>query len=118
MNSTNLEENTHIVHSNKIINLINACCFKQKDEIIECVRQGGGFMTDDNQSARYIIQCHGLEADHTLVSHSTSVSSHWIRSCLEVYFFFVFYHELYLCELFKQISSEKTIIGGVHTRYF
>lgn len=85
-------------------------------------------MTDDNQGARYIIQSHGL-ANHTPVPHSTSVSSHWIRSCLEVYFLFFFLcFKLYIClfimnyiyiDLIKNnIFDLKTTLGGVHTRCF
>lgn len=58
----------------------------QRAEIVEWVIQGGGNMVNDQvtQNVHFIIECHGVTRRPTDVSHSTTVSSHWIRFCLEV----------------------------------
>jgi hypothetical protein len=45
-------------------------------------------VVDDIQSTtvKYTIECHGRNSMPCDFSHSTVVSTHWIRSCLEVCF--------------------------------
>lgn len=58
----------------------------QRAEIVEWVIQGGGKMVNDQatQNVHFIIECHGVTWRPTDVSQSATVSSHWIRFCLEV----------------------------------
>ncbi|XP_035541604.1 DNA topoisomerase 2-binding protein 1-A [Juglans regia] len=54
-------------------------------EIVQWVVQGGGKVVDDNERQRvhFIIECHGVIPRPIDDSPTVSVSSHWIRSCLE-----------------------------------
>lgn len=60
--------------------------FSQRFEIVQWVVQGGGRVVDDNakQKVHFIIECHGVIPRPIDDSQTVSVSSHWIRSCLEV----------------------------------
>lgn len=62
----------------------------QRGEIIEWVNQGGGLTIDAHlkQKAHFTIECHGVIPRSVDSTHTTYVSSHWIRSCLEVYMCF------------------------------
>ncbi|KAK8948021.1 hypothetical protein KSP40_PGU007126 [Platanthera guangdongensis] len=55
-------------------------------EVIEWVNGGGGIMLDDQaKNANFIVECHGLpQVLPSSTSQSTAVSTHWIRSSLEV----------------------------------
>eukprot|EP00268_Persea_americana_P053257 TRINITY_DN6013_c0_g1_i4.p1 TRINITY_DN6013_c0_g1~~TRINITY_DN6013_c0_g1_i4.p1 ORF type:complete len:814 (-),score=125.40 TRINITY_DN6013_c0_g1_i4:2532-4973(-) len=57
----------------------------RRAEIVEWVIQGGGKMVNDQatQDVHFIIECHGVTWRPTDVSQSATVSSHWIRFCLE-----------------------------------
>ncbi|CAK9160359.1 unnamed protein product [Ilex paraguariensis] len=57
----------------------------RRDEIVQWVNQGGGEVVDDHidKNVHFIVECHGVVPSLTDVTGSTSVSSHWIRSCLE-----------------------------------
>jgi topoisomerase (DNA) II binding protein 1 len=59
----------------------------QRPEVVDWVRDGGGVMVDDIQSTAvdFIIECHGQNSLPCDFSHSTVVSTQWIRSCLEVH---------------------------------
>ena len=58
----------------------------QRAEIIEWVSQGGGAVVDEQteQNVHFTVECHGVVPSPADASKSTHVSSHWIRSCLEV----------------------------------
>ncbi|KAL6208329.1 hypothetical protein ACLB2K_019280 [Fragaria x ananassa] len=57
----------------------------RRGEIIEWVNQGGGLTTDAHlkQKAHFTVECHGVIPRSVDSTHTTYVSSHWIRSCLE-----------------------------------
>jgi topoisomerase (DNA) II binding protein 1 len=59
--------------------------FDQRAQVVDWVREGGGIMVDDAQSTvvDFIIESHGQNSMLRDSSHSTAVSTHWIRSCLE-----------------------------------
>lgn len=63
----------------------------QRPEIVEWVNQGGGEVVNYPviNKADFTIECHGVlrSAGSRQTIH---VSSHWVRSCLEVLFFSVF----------------------------
>lgn len=63
----------------------------QRAQVLEWVSEGGGVTLDGQQrvNADFIIECHGLSSITNDISHSTVVSTHWIRSCLEVCYTFV-----------------------------
>ncbi|KAH9307356.1 hypothetical protein KI387_035267 [Taxus chinensis] len=78
----------------KMANVFRGCRFRfskgfpeiLKPEIVEWVLQGGGVLVEDaeNKKPTYIIERHGSRnktINHG--SHTTFVSSHWIRYCLE-----------------------------------
>lgn len=56
---------------------------KQRSEIIQWIKQGEGEVVDDHiqDNVNFVIECHGVVPNCTQITH---VSSHWIRSCLEV----------------------------------
>jgi len=62
-------------------------------------------VVDDIQSktVNYTIECHGRNSMPCDFSHSTVVSTHWIRSCLEVCFCDL--DLLFLFMLFKVAGS-------------
>lgn len=55
---------------------------------MDWIREGGGIVVDDMQSTTvdYTIECHGQNSMPCDFSHSTVVSTQWIRSCFEVCF--------------------------------
>ncbi|XP_020107037.1 DNA topoisomerase 2-binding protein 1-A isoform X2 [Ananas comosus] len=57
----------------------------RRAQVLEWVSEGGGVTLDGQQrvNADFIIECHGLSSITNDISHSTVVSTHWIRSCLE-----------------------------------
>lgn len=59
----------------------------QRGDIIQWVNQGGGDVFDGHlkQKVHFTIECHGVITSSVDVAQTTYVSSHWIRSCLEVY---------------------------------
>lgn len=62
----------------------------QRPEIVEWVDQGGGEVVNDPfiHNSHFTIECHGMfRSDGT--TKTIYVSSHWVRSCLEVLFFSV-----------------------------
>ncbi|XP_016899871.2 uncharacterized protein LOC103487611 isoform X2 [Cucumis melo] len=56
----------------------------RRAEIVEWINQGGGEVVEDHmkQKVHFTVECHGGIPRSTDV-HSTYVSSHWVRSCLE-----------------------------------
>ncbi|PAN41605.1 hypothetical protein PAHAL_8G056000 [Panicum hallii] len=64
----------------------NSFSHDKRPEVIDWIREGGGIVVDDIQSTtvKYTIECHGRNSMPCDFSHSTVVSTHWIRSCLEV----------------------------------
>ena len=60
--------------------------FCQRAEIVEWVDQGGGEVVKDQvkRNVNFIIECHGVIPRSIIDSKITYVSTHWIRSCLEV----------------------------------
>lgn len=82
-------ENLNIFKSSsQILILLFGVSSGQRAEIIGWIDQGGGEVVDYivDQNVDFTIECHGVipTAD---MSQSTNVSSHWIRSCLEVFSF-------------------------------
>lgn len=61
----------------------------QRPEIVEWVNQGGGEVVNDSfmKNRDFTIECHGLFRSAAGTTQTTYVSSHWVRSCLEVSFF-------------------------------
>lgn len=61
-------------------------CFFQRGEVVQWITQGGGEIISGQtkQSTYYTIECHGVTPTLTRDSKSLYISSHWIRSCLEV----------------------------------
>ncbi|XP_042507747.1 DNA topoisomerase 2-binding protein 1-A-like isoform X2 [Macadamia integrifolia] len=56
----------------------------RRGEIVEWIKQGGGALLDDqDKNVHFIVECHGVMQRPADTSHTTIVSSHWIRSCLE-----------------------------------
>ncbi|XP_059630648.1 uncharacterized protein LOC132273665 isoform X2 [Cornus florida] len=57
----------------------------RRAEIVEWVNQGGGEVVDDqiDQNVHFTIECHGVVPSVAGATRSISISSHWIRSCLE-----------------------------------
>lgn len=72
-----------------VVNMIVVCfgSLLQKAEILQWVNQGGGEVVDHHikQSVHFTVECHGVVPKPTGSRQVTYVSSHWIRSCLEVY---------------------------------
>lgn len=69
----------------------------QRGEIIEWVNQGGGLVIDARlkQKVHFTIECHGVLPRSVDITQTTYVSSHWIRSCLEVYMHFLIQYYLF-----------------------
>jgi hypothetical protein len=69
------------------VNTMAIFIFDQRAQVVDWVREGGGIMVDDAQSTvvDFIIESHGQNSMLRDSSHSTAVSTHWIRSCLEVH---------------------------------
>ncbi|GFY96549.1 transcription coactivator [Actinidia rufa] len=67
-------------------NIIQDVQSSRRAEIIEWVSQGGGAVVDEQaeQNVHFTVECHGVVPSPADASKSTHVSSHWIRSCLEV----------------------------------
>ncbi|XP_062198046.1 uncharacterized protein LOC133900812 [Phragmites australis] len=63
----------------------NSFSHDKRPEVVDWVSEGGGTMVDDIQSTvvDFIIECHGQNSMPCDFSHSTVVSTQWIRSCLE-----------------------------------
>nr|KYP40240.1 DNA topoisomerase 2-binding protein 1 [Cajanus cajan] len=59
---------------------------KKGAEIVQWISQGGGEIISGQtkHSVHYTIECHGVTPMLTGHSKSLHISSHWIRSCLEV----------------------------------
>jgi len=60
--------------------------FFQRGEIVQWINQGGGEVISGQakQIVHYTVECHGVTPMLAGDSKSLYVSSHWIRSCLEV----------------------------------
>ncbi|XP_014502700.1 DNA topoisomerase 2-binding protein 1-A isoform X4 [Vigna radiata var. radiata] len=58
---------------------------EKRGEIVQWISQGGGEVISGQaeQIVHYTVECHGVTPMLTGDSKSLSVSSHWIRSCLE-----------------------------------
>ncbi|WVY89501.1 hypothetical protein V8G54_035015 [Vigna mungo] len=64
---------------------VDAQIYPTRGEIVQWISQGGGEVISGQaeQIVHYIVECHGVTPMLTGDSKSLSVSSHWIRSCLE-----------------------------------
>lgn len=88
------ESNTQNVHDRKPSTVFKGRLFQfsnsyprdSRDEVVEWVYQGGGEVVDDQvkQNVHFTVECHGLIPRSAVVSGTTIVSSHWVKSCLEV----------------------------------
>ncbi|KAL6658506.1 hypothetical protein ACP70R_004092 [Stipagrostis hirtigluma subsp. patula] len=69
----------------KTFGFSNSFHHDKRPEVVDWVRGGGGIMVDDIQSTvvDFIIESHGRNSMSCEFSHSTVISTHWIRSCLE-----------------------------------
>lgn len=58
----------------------------QRADIIGWVNQGGGELVEDQiqRDVHFTIECHGAVPSQTDAARVTYVSSHWVKSCLEV----------------------------------
>lgn len=56
---------------------------------MEWVNQGEGEVVNDSfmKNTDFTIECHGMFRSAAGTTQTTYVSSHWVRSCLEVSFF-------------------------------
>ncbi|MED6208905.1 hypothetical protein PIB30_049542 [Stylosanthes scabra] len=59
---------------------------ERRTEVIEWIHQGGGQVISGKvkNGVHFTVECHGVTPMMTGNSQSTYVSTHWIRSCLEV----------------------------------
>ncbi|WVZ53758.1 hypothetical protein U9M48_004659 [Paspalum notatum var. saurae] len=82
MNSGNRRSN---IFKGRTFSFTNSLSHDKRPEVVDWIREGGGVIVDDIQStvADFIIECHGQSIMPFGLSHSTFVSTHWIRSCLE-----------------------------------
>ncbi|CAM0151749.1 unnamed protein product [Urochloa decumbens] len=73
------------VFKGKTFGFSNSFAHDKRPEVVDWIREGGGTVVDDIQATivDYIIECHGRNSMLCDSSHSTVVSTHWIRSCLE-----------------------------------
>ncbi|CAO2152825.1 unnamed protein product [Urochloa humidicola] len=73
------------VFKGKTFGFSNSFSHDKRPEVVDWIRNGGGIVVDHIQSTivDYIIECHGRNSMHCDFSHSTVVSTQWIRSCLE-----------------------------------
>lgn len=67
-----------------LILVLDAIC--QKPDILKWVDQGGGEIVDDHvkQKVHFIVECHGVVSRSATDVQVTYVSTHWVKSCLEV----------------------------------
>lgn len=58
----------------------------QRVEVVQWVNQGGGEMVNGvlKQNIHFTIECHGVRPVPADTFKTTYISSHWVRSCLEV----------------------------------
>uniref|UniRef100_J3N6K9 BRCT domain-containing protein n=2 Tax=Oryza brachyantha TaxID=4533 RepID=J3N6K9_ORYBR len=63
----------------------NSFSHDRRAQVVDWIREGGGTVVDVAQSTvvDFIIESHGQDGMLCDFSHSTAVSTHWIRSCLE-----------------------------------
>ncbi|KXG27960.1 DNA topoisomerase 2-binding protein 1 isoform X2 [Sorghum bicolor] len=82
MNSGSSRSN---IFKGRTFSFSNSFSHDKRPEVVDWVRDGGGVMVDDIQSTAvdFIIECHGQNSLPCDFSHSTVVSTQWIRSCLE-----------------------------------
>ncbi|KAF8711199.1 hypothetical protein HU200_029215 [Digitaria exilis] len=75
---SNVFKGRHFVFSNSFSH-------DKRPEVVDWIREGGGIVVDDMQSTTvdYTIECHGQNSMPCDFSHSTVVSTQWIRSCFE-----------------------------------
>lgn len=72
------------VYKGKIFCFSSSFPEDRRAEIVEWINQGGGEVVEDHtkQKVHFTVGCHGVIPRSTDV-HTTYVSSHWVRSCLE-----------------------------------
>ncbi|XP_031737173.1 uncharacterized protein LOC116402160 isoform X2 [Cucumis sativus] len=82
----------------------------RRAEIVEWINQGGGEVVEDHmkQKVHFTVECHGGIPRSTDV-HSTYVSSHRVRSCLEIF--------PPDCSLVGQDHSETSPIGALSNQW-
>ncbi|CAO2152844.1 unnamed protein product [Urochloa humidicola] len=73
------------VFKGKTFGFSNSFSHDKRPEVVDWIREGGGIVVDHIQSTivDYIIECHGRNSMPCDFSHSTVVSTQWIRSCFE-----------------------------------
>ncbi|CAL4994384.1 unnamed protein product [Urochloa decumbens] len=73
------------VFKGKTFGFSNSFSHNKKPEVVDWIREGGGIVVNDTQSTvvDYTIECHERNGMPCDFSHSTVVSTQWIRTCLE-----------------------------------
>lgn len=66
--------------------LLYICLFVQRPEVVDWIQEGGGEVVDTQgvKNVDYTVESHGVLCSPAQFSGVTNVSSHWIRSCLQV----------------------------------
>lgn len=85
--TTNSGSSRSNIFKGRTFSFSNSFSHDKRPEVVDWVRDGGGVMVDDNDIQStvvdFIIECHGQNSLPCDFSHSTVVSTQWIRSCLE-----------------------------------
>ncbi|CAL4985386.1 unnamed protein product [Urochloa decumbens] len=73
------------VFKGKTFGFSNSFSHNKRPEVVDWIREGGGIVVNDTQSTvvDYTIECHERNGMPCDFSHSTVVSTQWIRTCLE-----------------------------------
>ncbi|XP_017241965.2 uncharacterized protein LOC108214466 [Daucus carota subsp. sativus] len=80
------DANSAIVFKSKLFQFSSSFPEERKSEIVQWIIQGGGEVVScQDDYAHFIVECHGAMAHNYKINDtaSTTVSSHWIKSCLE-----------------------------------
>uniref|UniRef100_A0A1J3E105 DNA topoisomerase 2-binding protein 1-A n=1 Tax=Noccaea caerulescens TaxID=107243 RepID=A0A1J3E105_NOCCA len=83
-NGQNKQERKSLVFKGKTFCFSHSFPEDRRPEMVEWVNQGGGEVVNDPfiHNTHFTIECHGMfRSDET--TKTISVSSHWVRSCLE-----------------------------------
>lgn len=85
----------YVTYKTLTLVLVNAWLWGlvQRDEIVQWINEGGGEVVDDDilVDVDFTIECHGALTIPTSTLQTAYVSSHWVRSCLEVCISFEFH---------------------------
>ncbi|XP_052203477.1 uncharacterized protein LOC127808852 [Diospyros lotus] len=73
------------VFRGKLFRFASSFPHDRRSEVIQWVNQGGGEVVDvqSEQNVHFTVDCHGVVPEPRNALRTMSVSSHWIRSCLE-----------------------------------